>query len=260
MSIILDVQNISKNFGGLKAVSNLSFSIKKGEILAIIGPNGAGKTTVFNLITGFYTADNGKIIFNNKDITKIPPHKIAKLGIRRTFQNLRLFKNLTVYDNIIAAVYSENNYNIFSALFNTTKKKDVTKKAEQKTLEILEFFNLLNKSDNLAGALPYGEQRRLELARAIATEPELVLIDEPAAGMNPSEINDFINLLNAAKKKFNLTFALIEHQMELVMSIAQRIVVMDFGEKIMEGTPEEVKNDKRVIEAYLGSELNFEES
>ncbi len=258
MSIILDVQNISKNFGGLKAVSNLSFSVEKGEILAIIGPNGAGKTTVFNLITGFYTVDTGKIIFNDKDITKMHPHKIAKLGIRRTFQNLRLFKNLTVYDNIIAAVYSEYNYNIFSALFNTSKKKEINKKSEQKTLEILEFFNLLSKRDNLAGALPYGEQRRLELARAIATEPKLVLIDEPAAGMNPSEVLDFINLLNAARKQFNLTLLLIEHQMKLVMSISQRIVVMDFGEKIMEGIPEEVKNDKRVIEAYLGSELNLE--
>jgi len=260
MSVILEVKNISKNFGGLKAVSELSFNVNKGDILSIIGPNGAGKTTVFNLITGYYNADSGKIFFNNKDITQLPTHSIAKLGIGRTFQNLRLFKNLTVYDNVVTAAYSKNYYGLFSAIFSTPKKKKVSSQVDKKTFEILDFFNLSKKSSNLAGALPYGEQRRLELARAIATDPELVLIDEPAAGMNPSEVQEFVNLLKAAKERYSLTFVLIEHQMELVMSLSERIVVMDFGEKIMEGTPEEVKNDKRVIEAYLGADIKLEVS
>lgn len=252
MSFILNVENISKRFGGLKAVSNLSFNVKEGEVLAIIGPNGAGKTTVFNLITGFYPVDEGKIVFNDIDITSKPPYVISRHGIARTFQNLRLFKNLTVLENVVAGFYSKNSYSLIDALFATPKRNKLAKSAEKVSFEILEFFKLAGKADNVAGALPYGEQRKLELARAIATNAKLVLIDEPAAGMNPTEVADFVDLLNSAREKFGLTFVLIEHQMELVMKISERIVVMDFGEKIMEGTPKEVKNDKRVIEAYLG--------
>lgn len=258
MSYILEVLNVSKNFGGLKAVSKLSFNVKTGEVLAIIGPNGAGKTTVFNLITGFYPVDEGKITFSCNDITSLSPHIISKAGIARTFQNLRLFKNLTVFENVAAAFYSKNTYNLIDALFVTSKLKKVNKVVEEKTSDILDFFNLGNKADNIAGALPYGEQRKLELARAIATGPSLVLIDEPAAGMNPTEVADFVSLLNRARKRFSLTLVLIEHQMELVMSISERIVVMDFGEKVMEGTPEEVKKDRRVIEAYLGTDSKTE--
>lgn len=260
MPVILQLIDVTKKFGGLRAVSNLTFDVNYGEILAVIGPNGAGKTTVFNLITGFYLADEGKIKYKGKDIVGLPPHKIANLGIARTFQNLRLFRNLTVYENVASAVFSKKKYGIFSAFFNTPERKKITKETDEKTLEILDFFHLLPKIHNIAGALPYGEQRKLELARAIAINPEIILIDEPAAGMNPSEIADFIKLLKNARERFNLTFVLIEHQMELVMSISQRIIVMDFGEKIMEGSPEEVKNDKRVIEAYLGTNLSFEDN
>ncbi len=258
MSEILKVEKVTKRFGGLKAVSDLSFTVKEGEILSIIGPNGAGKTTVFNLITGFYHADEGKIIFNNKEITHLPPHRISTLGIARTFQNLRLFKNMTVFENVAAAFYTKNRYNLFSALFSMPQKKQVEKLVENKTLELLDFFKLIDKKNSIAGALPYGEQRKLELVRAIATNPKLVLIDEPAAGMNTAEVIDFVNLLKNVKEKFSLTFVLIEHQMELVMSLSERIIVMDFGEKIMEGLPQEVREDKRVVEAYLGGNLNIE--
>lgn len=260
MSLLLEVKNISKNFGGLRAVSNLSFSVKEGEFFSIIGPNGAGKTTVFNLITGFYTPDEGKIIFKGKDITSLPPHKIATLGITRTFQNLRLFKNLTVLENVASGFYVRHCYSLFDAFFHTSKLKNIAKFVEEKTMELLTFFNLDTKAHNIAGALPYGEQRKLELARAIATQPSLVLIDEPAAGMNPTEISDFVILLQEARRRFNITFILIEHQMDLVMNISERILVLDFGEKVIEGSPHEVKNDPRVIEAYLGLEQQGEEN
>lgn len=254
MPYILELNDVTKTFGGIKAVSNLSFNVNKNEIVAIIGPNGAGKTSVFNLITGFYKVDKGDITFENKVITNMETFKIAKMGIARTFQNLRLFKNMTVLENMLAAIYSKNSYSIFAALTKRFGYSQITKQSFEKACMFLDFFKLSNKINNIAGALPYGEQRKLEFARAIATDPKLVLVDEPAAGMNPSEVIDFVDLIHAARTKYDLTILLIEHQMELVMSVSERIIVMDFGEKIMEGVPEEVKKDKRVIDAYLGGE------
>lgn len=251
----LEVDRLEKSFGGVKAVDAISFSVDEGETLGIIGPNGAGKTTVFNLITGFYRVDRGKITYYGRDITSTPPYKLPHLGIVRTFQNLRLFSNLTVFENVLAAILRKDGYSVGASLFRTTAYFVRESKAEEKVRGLLEFFQLSGREDYLAGSLPYGEQRRLELARALSLEPRLLLIDEPGAGMNPREIQDLLQTLREVKRRFALTIVIIEHQMGLVMNVSDRVVVMDFGEKIMEGTPEEVKKDKRVIEAYLGEDF-----
>jgi branched-chain amino acid transport system ATP-binding protein len=251
---VLEVEKLEKSFGGVKAVDGISFNVEEGQAVGIIGPNGAGKTTVFNLITGFYRVDQGNIIFYGKNITRTPPYKLPHLGIARTFQNLRLFSALTVFENVLSAILRKDGYNIGSSVFRTTDYFIKESKAEEKAKELIEFFQLTGKEDYLANSLPYGEQRRLEIARALALEPKLLLIDEPGAGMNPREIQDLLQTLKGVKERFSLSIAIIEHQMGLVMNISDKVVVMDFGEKIMEGTPEEVKKDKRVIEAYLGEE------
>lgn len=251
---VLEVEKLEKSFGGVKAVDGISFSVEEGQAVGIIGPNGAGKTTVFNLITGFYRVDRGNILFYGKNITRTPPYKLPHLGVARTFQNLRLFSALTVFENVLSAVLRRDGYNVGSSVFRTTDYFIKESKAEEKAKELIEFFQLSGKEDYLANNLPYGEQRRLEIARALALEPKLLLIDEPGAGMNPREIQDLLQTLREVRERFSLSIAIIEHQMGLVMNISDKVVVMDFGEKIMEGTPEEVKKDKRVIEAYLGEE------
>ncbi len=254
MTAMLEVERLEKSFGGVRAVDGFSFHVDKGETLGIIGPNGAGKTTVFNLITRFYTPDSGRIRFMGRTITHFPPYRLARLGIARTFQNLRLFKDLTVLENITSAHLTGHSYSPFAGIFRTGKHLRIEGEARENAKMLIDFLGLGGKQQAPAGSLPYGEQRRLELARALAIRPKLLLIDEPGAGMNPREIQDLVTTLREVKGKFDLTIAMIEHQMGLVMNISDRIIVMDFGEKIMEGTPSEVKKDRRVIEAYLGEE------
>jgi branched-chain amino acid transport system ATP-binding protein len=251
----LEVDGLEKSFGGVKAVDRISFSVEEGETVGIIGPNGAGKTTVFNLITGFYSPDGGRIVFYGTNISHMPPYKLPHLGIARTFQNLRLFGKLTVFENVLSALLRRNGYNLFSGIFRTTDYFVAESKAEEKARHLIDFFQLTGKEDYPAESLPYGEQRRLELARALSLQPRLLLVDEPGAGMNPKEIQDLVQTMKVVKEQFSLTTVIIEHQMGLVMNISDRVVVMDFGEKIMEGTPHEVRKDKRVIKAYLGEEF-----
>lgn len=251
---ILEVNNLSCAFGGLMAVADLDFYVEENEILGIIGPNGAGKTTVFNLITGFYSPLKGEIIFKGRNIERLKPYQITRLGIARTFQNPRLFKQLTVMDNVRIAMHKIHNANLFDTILRKRKAIEEEKIQEERAKEILEFFHLYERRNEISKNLPYGDQRRLEIARAMATNPSLLLLDEPAAGMNPYESKELMNLISYIREKFNLTIILIEHHMEVVMGICERIIVLDYGMKIAEGKPEEIRNNPRVIEAYLGKE------
>jgi branched-chain amino acid transport system ATP-binding protein len=251
---MLQVTNLRKRFGGVQAVDDISFHVDYGETISVIGPNGAGKTTVFNLITGFYRPDGGSILFQGREITRMAPYRLPRLGVGRTFQNMRLFGDLTVFENLLSGMLRKSGYNVFSTVFRTSHYFEAESKAEEKVRELIDFFGLAGKEDLATGSLPYGEQRKLELARALSIGPKLLLIDEPGAGMNPKEIQDLVETIRMVKERFSLTLLIIEHQMGLVMSLSDRVIVMDFGEKIMEGRPEEVRGDKRVIEAYLGSD------
>ena len=271
---VLKIENATMQFGGVVAVDNLNLEINRGEIVALIGPNGAGKTTAFNVVTGVYQPTNGAVWFNGEKIIENHPQgkmkklykgqhngeythvlaptpdKVTKLGLARTFQNIRLWKSQTVFDNVLIAKHCRSTSNVFSATFRLNRKEEAAQR--EHVAELLNTVGLYDVKDELATSLPYGKQRRLEIARALAAEPKLLLLDEPAAGMNPQETDELTAFIGEIRDKFDLTVFLIEHHMNLVMGISDRIYVLDFGKLIAEGTPAEIQNNQRVIDAYLG--------
>ena len=271
---VLRVENVTMQFGGVVAVDDLSMEVNEGEIVALIGPNGAGKTTAFNVITGVYASTNGQVLFDGKKVVENHPRgkmrrqykgkhlgdyksvleptpdKLTRMGMARTFQNIRLWKSMTVFDNVLIAKHLRRSSNMFTAMFRLNAREEARQRAE--VLELLRVVGLEDVKDELATSLPYGKQRRLEIARALATDPKLLLLDEPAAGMNPQETLELAEFIREIREKFHKTILLIEHHMDLVMGIADRIYVLDFGELIAQGTPEEIQNNARVIDAYLG--------
>lgn len=249
---VLKVNNISILFGGLKAVEDFSIEIKEGELVGLIGPNGAGKTTVFNMLTGVYFPTSGTVELRGQDVTKMQPHNRVKIGISRTFQNIRLFKKMTVLENVKVSSNVHMNYGIFKAIFKTKKYWVQEEKATKEAMEILEVLGLAEYANELAQNLPYGKQRKLEIARALASHPAILCLDEPAAGMNPTETEELMETIQIVRKKFNTAILLIEHDMKLVMGICEWITVLSFGKVIATGTPNEIKNNQEVITAYLG--------
>lgn len=254
MKPALKIKNLSKSFGGLRAAHDFELELGAKDIQGIIGPNGAGKTTVFNLITGVYKPDSGRIWLAEKDVTHFPADRIARHGISRTFQNIRLFNGMTVWDNIRMAFHHRTEYGFWDALFGLPRFRSREKQISFESLAFLERFGLLDRRDELADSLPYGEQRRLEIARALATKPRVLLLDEPAAGMNPTEVEELIDLIRGIHLDFELSILLIEHQMPVVMKLCRHIQVMDFGCTIAAGEPRDVTENPLVIKAYLGDE------
>jgi branched-chain amino acid transport system ATP-binding protein len=251
---LLEVKNITMQFGGLKAVDSLEFHIQKGELMGLIGPNGAGKTTVFNMLTGVYQPTDGEVHFGGQCIKGLKPYEISHLGMTRTFQNIRLFKELTVLENVLIAGAQHLTYGLWDAVLQTRKFSTEEKNIRDQALHLLSIFDLEKKASAPSSSLPYGEQRKLEIVRALATKPELICLDEPAAGMNHQETHNLMELIAKIRKDFGLTVLLIEHDMKLVMGICERIMVLDHGVKIEEGSPSVIQNSARVIEAYLGVE------
>jgi branched-chain amino acid transport system ATP-binding protein len=250
---MLQLSSVSKSFGGLHVLQDVSFTVPQGSIFGLIGPNGAGKTTIFNLVTGLLRPSSGTISFNGHDLGSVPPHRITKLGIARTFQNIRIFKEMSLLENVVVGMHDHLDYSIPSLLLNLGSFRDQEAKARARALELLSWVRLDHKAQQLADSLSYGEQRKLEFARALATEPKLLLLDEPVAGMNPAEKTELMTeIVNIKQRGFSIF--MIEHDMRFVMELCERIAVLNFGRIIAEGTPAEIRNNQEVIEAYLGKE------
>ena len=252
---LLEMKEVEKHFGGVKAIDHFNLRVMPRAIYGLIGPNGAGKTTIFNTITGIYHADTGQIFFEGKDITKIKPHEAAALGIARTFQNIRLFGNLSVKMNVIIACNMHGNYSMIEALLRLPRYQKVTKEVEARAMGFLESVGLTDKADDVASSLPYGHQRKLEIARAMATDPKLLLLDEPAAGMNEEESLDLVSFVKKLHHDNPITILMIEHHMDVVSQLCEQCTVLDFGRTLAQGTVEEVKQNEAVVAAYLGGEL-----